>query len=101
MRHDVELLSVLIVNETITEHSVSFSHEERDKVILARDVLVLAHKHTLNDLRQITQVEGVAALSGSGQEVMDSLLVNVHSRLNNKVCVRSKTTLGVKLEVTL
>jgi hypothetical protein len=100
VRHLGEALSILFVNETITEHSVSLANEEGHKVVLVRDVFILAHKHTLDNLWQITQVESVMALSRRGQEFVNSLLVDVYSWLHDVFSEDWETTTLLELQVT-
>ena len=63
MRVSRELTSVLFVDKTITEDSVSLTNVQLYEVVLVDDVLEVAHEHALDDLAEITQVESVMRLS--------------------------------------
>lgn len=62
MRVSRELTSVLLIDETITEDSVGLTDVQLDEVVLVDNVLEFTHEHALDDLAEITQVEGVMRL---------------------------------------
>ena len=65
MSEFVVLVSVILVNQTISEHSEGLVDPKLDEVWLALKAENIDHQNTLDDLGQISQVERVVALSGS------------------------------------
>ena len=87
-----ELLSVLFVDETISEDSESLAHEELSEVLFGLDVLETAHQHTLNNLGKITKVESVMGLGWSWQEELNCLGVDLDGRRDDLISFVSEVT---------
>ena len=85
MRHLAELLPILLINETVTEHAVSFAEVKEHKVLFVNDVIIIAHQHTLDNLGHVTKVEGVVAFAGCWQVSCNCLVVNIDCRFDNNV----------------
>lgn len=79
----VVLITIILVNETVPEDSESLMDPESDKGLLGVEVGKVNHEHSLNNLGKISEVEGVVALSWGGEEVSDSLDVEVDGGLDD------------------
>lgn len=79
VRHLVELISVGVVDETITEDAEGLTQVQVEQVVVVLDVLEITHKHSLDNLGHISEIESVMALGGRGQEVGDGRHVDLHS----------------------
>ena len=96
-----ELLSIFIVDETVSEDSVSLTHVKLDEVLLGLYVLVLAHQHSLNNLAQVTQVECVMTLGWGWQEGIARFGVDLDSRFDDLVRLLTQVDLCVLTHISL
>ena len=101
MRVGGELLTVLLRGETISKDTISLTNVQLDEVLFVCNILKRAHEHTLNDFTKITQVESIMALSRRGQEVIDDILVDRDSGLDDEISKGSKGAILLKREVSL
>jgi hypothetical protein len=74
---------ISLVDKTISEDSEGFMDPQVDQASLVLEILEVDHQDTLDNLRQISQIEGVVALRWSRQEVGDGLLIEVHRGLDD------------------
>jgi len=98
--HLVESISVLIVDQTVTENSEGLAHVQVDQVFLIWNVLISAHEHALDHFGHIAQVERVVTLGRRRQEIIDGLLVDLNRRLDNTFSHERKTTTLLQVKVT-
>lgn len=96
-----ELFPVFGADQTISEDAVGLANVQLDEIFSANDILKLAHQHTLHNLTQITQVEGVMALRRRGQEVVDDILIDFDGGLDDQVGERGQGAVLFKREVAL
>ena len=89
------------IDESITEDTEHLTSEQFDAVVLVDNFIKRAHKHTLDDLGQITQVESVMTLRGSRKESLLGLVVGVYSSLDDIIAVVRQSWVSLKVEVTL
>lgn len=82
----VKLRLVFVVNKAISEHSVGLVEVQRNQVVSVRsDAFKGTISHTLDDFAEVAQVESVVALSWSGKEFFLGFVVNINSRLDNRL----------------
>ena len=83
MSHGAVFVSIVLVDKSISEYSKCLMNPEINKKGLIGEVLQTNHKHTLDDLGEISQVESVVALSWGWQEVVDGLLIELDGALDD------------------
>jgi hypothetical protein len=86
MSDDHEFAAILLIDETISENSEGLMKPQVNEIFLAGKVLKINHKHTLNDLGKISQIESVVALGGGREEVANCLNIDLHRGLNDGLC---------------
>ena len=74
---------------------------EVDQISLVLEILQVHHQDSLHHLRQVSEVEGVVALGWSGQEVVDSFLVEVYRCLDDWLGEDVETGLLVLVQESL
>lgn len=72
--------AVICADEPISEHAALFMAPESEELVLVIGVLGFDHQHSLEHLRQISQVECVVALCWSRQQFTCNPLVYLNGR---------------------
>lgn len=83
--HVKEHDSITAVNQPVIEHAVHFVDPQSDQLVSLLKVRGGNKKHAKHDTREVTQVEHVVRLAGSGEEFLHHRLVHVHRGLNKNL----------------
>jgi hypothetical protein len=83
MSHGAIFVSVILIDESISEHSECFVYPEVDESVFVGNVYQVHDEHTLDDFGEISQVESVMAFCWSWQEVIDSLQIKLDRALDD------------------
>mmetsp|Transcript_157793 Transcript_157793/g.383162 ORF Transcript_157793/g.383162 Transcript_157793/m.383162 type:complete len:315 (+) Transcript_157793:117-1061(+) len=73
----VEPHAVMVVHETVKDHTLNFVHPKSDHMVLRGHSIRRAHQQTLRDPAEVTEVERVVHLAGSRAQVADARLVHL------------------------